>query len=152
MSRNWLKIALVTVGLSMLAPLSAFAAEGAPAPAERVAKKAKGEKGDKAKHFPMTAAKFAELVEKRITKSKERLGERLDEANVPADKRKAIMADFDAGATKVRAAAQAAGKDGTVTAEEAKGVRELAKDLRKDARKKHGMKGKGKGKKGAADA
>lgn len=143
MSRSWIKIALVSLGISAFVPIYAFAGESdKSAQAEgRAEKKAKG---DKAKHFPMTAAKFKEKVEARITKSKERISAKLNEKNVPADKQKAAIAAFDAGATRVRAAADAAGKDGTVTADEAKGVRELAKQLRKDARGKLG-----KGKKAA---
>jgi hypothetical protein len=118
------------------------------APAEARAGKEKG------KHFPMASVKFKEIVEKRIAKVKERIADRMDKRNVPADKQKEIMAEVDAGAARVRAAADQAGKDGTVTAEEAKTVRAVVKDVRKDAREKLGKgKGKkGKGKKGKADA
>jgi len=151
MSPSWLKSALVIVGLSLV-PVYAFAG---PAASQALAADddsvfvAKGKGKDKDADFPMASAKFMERVEKRIAKTKERVTARLDKRNVPADKRKAILADLDAGATKVRAAAVDAGKDGTVTADEAKTVRALAKDLRADAREKYG-KGKngGKGKRG----
>ena len=117
MSPSWLKVALLTAGLSVV-PVYAFA-DTAPdaAPLEKGAGKEKG------KHFPMATAKFKEVVEKRIAKVKERVAERMEKRNVPADKRREIMADVDAGAAKVRAAADQAGKDGTITAEEAKTVR-----------------------------
>ena len=68
---------------------------------------------------------------------------RLEERNVPDEKRKEVLAKFAATSEQVRAAARAAGEDGTVTADEAKGVRKIAKDLRG---KHKGKKGEGKGK------
>ena len=98
----------------------------------------KKEKGDKAKHFPMPAAEFKTKVDRRITKMRAKMEAKMKEKSVPADKQKTALATFDAGATKVRAAAADAGKDGTVTKEEAKGVHDLAKQLRKGARGKGG--------------
>ena len=143
MARSWIKIALVSLGISALVPLYAFADDNA-AQAWSDARVEKKEKGDKAKHFPMRAAEFKQKVEERITKRRARIEAKMKEKGVPAEKQKTALAAFDAGSAKVRAAAEAAGKDGTVTAEEAKGVRELVKQLRKEAHAKGG-KGKGKG-------
>jgi hypothetical protein len=78
----------------------------------------------------------------------ERVTKRMEERKVPEEKRKEILAKFATTAEQVRAAAKAAGEDGTVTAEEAKGVRKIAKELRG---KHKGKKGEGKGKKGKKD-
>lgn len=155
MSRSWIKIALVSLSLTAAVPAFAFAGERG-ASAERV----KGEKGEKdhAKNFPMKAETFIGKVNERITKMRDRVEKRLDKKGVAEDKQKEIMATFDANAQKVRDAAKTAGEDGTVTLEEAKGVRKLAKELRGEhgkgkAKKGEGKKGKGKGKeKGKADA
>jgi hypothetical protein len=135
MARSWIKIALVSLGISALVPLAAYADDSAGKARSEARVEKKG-RGDKAKEFPMPTAKFKEKVEGRITKSRARIESKMKEKSVPADKQKTALAAFDAGAVKVRAAADAAGKDGTVTFEEAKGVRELTKQLRKDARGK----------------
>ncbi len=135
MARSWIKIALVSLGITALVPLYAFADDSA-AQARSEARVEKKEKGDKAKHFPMPAAEFKQKVEERITKRRARIEAKMKEKNVAADKQKTALAAFDAGAVKVRAAADAAGKDGTVTKDEAKGVHDLAKQLRKEARGK----------------
>ena len=97
--------------------------------------------------FPMSAAEFMQHVEKRIDRVRTHIEKRLDKRSVPKAKREEIKKDFEAGATQIRAAATKAGADGTVTKEEAKDVRELAKDLKAKAREKFGHgKGKGKGK------
>ena len=144
MSRSmWIKAALVTLGTSLVPVSYALAdAGGKPTAAEKAEKEKKLEK-----HFPMPAAKFDKRVEKRILKARARLTERMDDRRVPAEKRKEIYADFEASAAKVRAAAQTAGKDGTVTLDEAKQIRELAKQSRKDLRKKYHLGGKRNGKK-----
>ena len=135
MARSWIKIALVSLGISALVPVYAFAGDSAsPTGVEaRVEKKANG---DKAKQFPMPAAEFKAKVDGRINKMRARIEAKMKEKGVAADKQKTTLAAFDAGATKVRAAADSAGKDGTVTKEEAKSVRDLAKQLRKDAHPK----------------
>ncbi len=106
------------------------------------------EEGKKGEHqFPMKAADFMQLDEKRISRALSHLDRKLDKHNVPAVVKTQIKKDFDAGAAKIRAAATKAGADGTVTKEEAKDVRELAKDLKQAAQEKYGMgHGKGKGK------
>jgi hypothetical protein len=103
------------------------------------------EKGDKAdKRFPMPADKFKQGVEKRISKARGKLTAHLDKKKVSKEERDRILARFDRGAAEVRAAADKACKDGTVTLEEAKAVREVAKRERKEMRgqvAKNGKKG-----------
>ena len=115
------------------APITAFAGDREPAGETK-----------KAPSFPMTAESFNKLIEKRITKTREHLTEKLAERKVPEAKQAEIKKDFEAGAAAIRAAAAKAGADGTVTKEEAKDVRGLAKDLRQKAREKY-MPGKGRG-------
>ena len=129
-------VALFTTALALsAAPVTAFAGT-------------KDQAGEtkRAKHFPMTAESFNKHIEKRITHMRERLTQMLADRKVPEAKQVQIKKDFEDGATAIRAAATRAGADGTVTKEEAKDVRKLAKDLRRKGREKH-MPGKGKDKK-----
>jgi hypothetical protein len=82
----------------------------------------------------MEAAKFKEHIERRITKTRERIAERLERSNAPADVKKAVLDKVDQGAAAVRAAADGAMKDGTVTLDEAKSVRQVAKAQRASVR------------------
>lgn len=144
LSGKWLKVALVGLGLAVVPASFAFADSG-PSSSEAIKKG-----GDKAKKFPMPAAEFQKHVETRIAKRKEKLTEKMTERKVPAEKQKAVLAEFEAGAAKVRAAATEAGKDGTVTLAEATEVHKIAKEQRKEVRSKLGKKGKkGKGAGGA---
>ncbi|MFO0613410.1 MAG: hypothetical protein U0414_12515 [Polyangiaceae bacterium] len=145
MFRRSIRIALASFALVAVAvPVVAFADS---ANAGQVDEKGEG-KGDKAQ-FPMAADAFKQKVEARITKARQRLVDHMTKKGVDADKQKEHLDAFDAAAKQVRDAADAAGSDGTVTKEEAKGVRDLAKKLHHDAKAKHGKgKGKGKGKKG----
>lgn len=115
------------------APLTAFADE--------TPRESDGQHRE-AKAFPMEAAKFKVLVDARVAKVRERVVARMSKRDVPADKQKEILVRFDSGAVKVKDLATEVGKDGTVTKEEAKSVRALAKQLRKEARGK----GQGRGK------
>ncbi|MEZ4293580.1 MAG: hypothetical protein R3B70_01290 [Polyangiaceae bacterium] len=99
--------------------------------------KARGHKG-KAKgkdrimeSFPLPADKFTKVVETRLTHAKERISTRLSKSSLSEAEQAKILKDFDTGAEAIRTAAKAAGKDGTVTKDEAKSVRELVKNLRK---------------------
>lgn len=144
---------VVALGLSVLVPALAWADASAPATElSEKGEKGKREKGEKGKHekaFPMDAAKFKEHVEKRISRVKERVTTGMEKHNVPEAKRREVLADLEKGAARIRTAADTAAKDGTVTAEEAKQVRGVAKEVRKEAREKYGHgKGKGHGKKG----
>ena len=127
-------IVAAVVGLSVI-PAAAFA-DTSPAQAGKSDTHAVRE-GKNKDAFPMPAAAFKAKVEKRITKAREHMTEHFKKNNVAADKQKEILAKFDAGATKVRAAADKAGSDGTVTKEEAEQVRTLAKELRGKHGKKH---------------
>ena len=104
-------------------------------PADKAHRKAKGHEQD----FPMKAAQFKDLVEKRIAHAREHLDKVLDAHKVPEAARAQIKKDFDAGAAAIRAAADKVAADGEVTKEEAKDVRDLAKDLKKKAREKYGL-------------
>ena len=131
----------------------AFAAVPATALAEgnhprRDEAKNKGEHKKDRAQFPIAADKFQAHVEKRITKMRERIESRMEKRNVLDAKRVEVRKNFEAGAGQVREAAKRAGADGTVTKEEAKQVRDLAKSLQQKAREKHGRGGK----KGGADA
>ena len=116
------------------------------------------EEGKKGEHqFPMTAAEFTALVEKRITNAREHLEKAMNKRGVPEAVQTQVKKDFAAGAVLIRGAVSKAGADGTVTKDEAKDVRKLSKDLKHQAMEKyglgHGKKGKGKGKnKDKADA
>jgi len=115
-------------------PLAASADEKAPAPKVQKIDKKKHGKGE----FPIEAAKFDEIVEKRITAARAHMEEMLANHPVPEAMKAQIRKDFEAGAVAIRAAAKEAGKDGKVTRDEAKDVRKLAKDLKEEAREKYG--------------
>lgn len=128
--------------LSLAAALAAFALP-ASALAEETARKPVVVRTGKVKprgaherELPMKADAFRDLVERRIAHARERLGEALSKHGVPRPVRAEIEKEFDAGAALVRAAAERAGADGTVTKEEAKEVRKLAKDLKRKAKAK----------------
>lgn len=128
-----------------VAPISAFAEEKPQAAKEH--REHRGDRAKKVKQFPITADAFRQLVEKRISKAREKLDRVLDKRDLPPGIEAQIKKDFDAGVVKVRAAVDKAAADGTVTKEEAKAVRDLAQELREEAREKYLGKGKGKEKK-----
>ena len=145
------------LALVVAAPTVALADAAPGAPAAAQADKAKdkaGKRGKDKNNFPMKAATFKDHLEKRIAKSRTKIGEALERHNVPASVRTEVMKDFEAGATAIRAAGDRVTKDGTVTKAEADEVKNLAKDLKQKARSKYGLgggKGKGKGKRAAKD-
>ena len=108
------------------APVTAFAGDRAPAAEAK-----------QARRFPMQAESFNKLIEKRIAHMRERLTQMLAAHKVPEAKQAQIKKDFEDGAAAIRAAAARAGADGSVTKEEAKEVRGLAKDLKQKAREKY---------------
>ena len=126
------------------APTVAFAGD-ASAPAGA---KAKDEAGRKKRiAFPIPADKFEKRVEKGIEKARGRMESHMKEKNLPEADRAARRKAFDASATEVRAAAKRAAQDGTVTKDEAKEVRKLAKSLKPAGHdKKKGRHGKKPGK------
>ncbi|MDI3284665.1 hypothetical protein [Polyangium sp. 15x6] len=113
------------------APTVAFAGEGS-APAG-----AKAEAGKKKRvAFPIPADQFTKHMEKRIEKARGRMESHMKAKNLPEADRVARRKAFDASATEVRAAAKRVAQDGTVTKEEAKEVRKLAKGLKPGGHKK----------------
>jgi uncharacterized protein YigA (DUF484 family) len=116
----------------------AFALVAAPVAAHAEGKDRSAEV-KKERKFPMPAASFNKMIEKRLTKAREHLVQALDKRNAPAATKAQATKDFDAGAAAVRALAAKVQADGTVTKEEAKQVRGLAKDLKQQAREKYGV-------------
>jgi hypothetical protein len=119
------KIVLAAVlALSSLIALPAFA-------------HGKGEHGNA--KFPMPAAEFKAKVDARTAKARERMESRA--AKLPADQAKELRAKFAVASAKIQEEVAKATADGTVTKEEAKQVREVAKAARphgKHAKRGHG--------------
>lgn len=105
----------------------------------------KRDHGDFDKQFPMKADAFRELVERRLAKAEERVNKILEAREVPEAIRALVKKDLADGAALVRALAAKVTADGTVTKEEGREVRELAKDLKQKARAKYDL---GHGKRG----
>lgn len=104
---------------------------------------AKGEgKGHAKASLPMPAADFKAKVDAKTAKARQHMETKASQ--LPADRAKELRAKFDAGTVQINAEVAKATADGTVTAEEAKKVREVAKSVHPHA-KGHG-KGKAKGK------
>jgi len=138
--------------LTSISPVVALADEGPRG--DRSAERAKGEEKGARAHFPMPAEKFNKIVAARLAKVRGRIEKHLDKRGVSAEQRAEAIKRLDAAEAKIRAAADAATKDGTVTKEEAKEVRGVVKELKRNANAhRHGKaKGKGKGKgKGSSD-
>lgn len=95
-----------------------------------------GAESKKEHNFPMTAEAFNKALEQRITRTRDRLTKAMNEHKVPAAKQAEIKKDFETGAAAIRVLAQRVQKDGTVTKEEAKEVRVMSKELKKQMRKK----------------
>ena len=132
------RIVLASLALSTFA-LPALAETGKRAEhAER-----RGEKGAKPQ-FPMPAADFQALVAKRSAKVHARVEAHITKKNLPADKANEVRAKLAAAEAVINQEVAKVVADGTVTADEAKHVRQVAR-----AQAPHkGHKGKGE-KKGA---
>lgn len=78
--------------------------------------------------FPMPAATFKERIDARHMKARERMEKRASTLN--AEQAKELRAKFDAGIAKINAEVSKATADGTVTKEEARAVRKVAKEVR----------------------
>jgi hypothetical protein len=143
--RSFVRPLALALGLAVLAaPLAASAEEKGKQPrVEKIDKKKHG-KGE----FPMESTRFDEKVEARIKHAREQM-EKLLAAHplLPDATKSQIRKDFEAGAAAIRAAAKDAGKDGKVTRDEAKDVRELAREMKKSAREKYGKGARHEGKK-----
>lgn len=149
MFRSFVRPLFVALSLAFAttAAVPAFAEHADNAKAAEHKGQGKDKKRGKVKideKFPMESEKFSQIVEKRITKVREKLGNALTKHNVPDARKTEILKEFDAGAVAVRDAAKAAGKDGNVTKEEAQTVRASAKALKEQLRNKYLPKGKGK--------
>lgn len=111
-------------------------------------------KGSKAKHprpeFPMDGKAFTKLIEERIAHAKKKMGHVLEKREVPEAVKKQAEEVFDARAKELRVALEKATADGTVTKEEARAVRDLARSLRPKGKHPH-PEGKGKDKPGKHD-
>jgi hypothetical protein len=94
----------------------------------------------------MKADDFQNRVDQRLTKARTKLVEVMQKRKVAEAEQKKLLARFDQGATRVRSAATEAGKDGTVTLDEAKRVREVAKEERKAMKGAVASNGEAKGK------
>ncbi|MCU0681718.1 MAG: hypothetical protein MUF34_05590 [Polyangiaceae bacterium] len=84
---------------------------------------------DDAAQFPMGAVQFRQKVEARQQKMRERFEAKLAEKKVPAEKVAEVRAKMAENQAKVKAEVDKVCADGTVTADEAKQVRALAKSL-----------------------
>jgi hypothetical protein len=142
-------IALVAAVSALPATALAAGPEGAQRPGQSAEEHGKGPRGGKgereAHQFPMKGADFITMVDAKIQKVRAKVQEKLAKHPLPDATRKQVMAEVDAGAAKVKAAAQKAAADGTVTKDEAKEVRDLAHQVKKDARAKAGLPERGKG-------
>ncbi len=158
-ARSMIRALALVFAVSAL-PATALAAgpEGTQDAVERGAKGKRSEgKGKREAHqFPMKGADFITRVDARIAKVHTKAQEKLAKRPLPEATKKAVLADVDAGAAKVKAAAHQAAADGTVTREEAKALRDLAHDVKKEIRTEHRLpahrqgRGKGKGQGGKA--
>ena len=111
-----------------LVPMTAFA-DNTTAPAK------KAERHQRPKlNFPVDAQLFRKVVEKKIEHARENIDKQLKAHKVPAAQQAEIKKHFEAAVKQIRTAADQVASDGTVTKEEAQKVRELAKDLKKQAR------------------
>lgn len=143
--RSFVRPLVVALSLAFAATSAApaFAETAGDKSAEHAGKKgeAKGKhKGKRGKgkemKFPVDGEKFTKHVDARITRVKDKLSGALTKRGVAEAEKTKILKEFDDGATAVRAAAKRAAKDGQVTKDEAKDVRALVKNLRKQLKGK----------------
>jgi hypothetical protein len=78
--------------------------------------------------FPMPAAQFKQKVDARLAKARTHMEERA--SKLPANEAKDLRAKFDAGAAKINGEVAKATADGTVTLDEAKGLRQTMREIR----------------------
>ena len=117
-----------------VAPLAAHADEPARGHHGR-----DGVRDEHAKKFPMRPEAFRELVAHRTDKARVKMEEVLAGRKLPDAVAAAVRKDFEAGAAKVKAAAEKAATKGSVTLEDAKEIRKLAQELIADARTRYGL-------------
>ena len=85
---------------------------------------------EKPQDFPMPAATFQKHVERRLERARARMEERIVEHNLTDAQAKEMRARFDTVAASVGVEVQKAVADGTVTLDEARAVRAVARQLR----------------------
>ncbi len=144
-SKHHAIVAVMALGLCV-APAVAWAAphgEGRPGAAAKgddpYAEELGGERRAE-RRFPMDGKRFLELVDRRLQRFEQRIDARLKKHKLPAELEREIRAELARGEAQVRAAANKASADGKVTKNEAWDVRELALELREQARAKYGPK------------
>ncbi len=127
-------LAIASAFAFVAAPIAASADEKPKAPrVEKVSKR----HHDKAE-FPMEPTKFTEIVDRKIEHARTKMEAIMTAGAVPDGVKAQVRKDFEAAAVKVRAAAKEAGKDGKVTKEEAKDVRQESRTFMKQLREKYG--------------
>lgn len=139
------------------APAFADGANNKPAPAENAKSKREATRPKKLRlgaleKFPMAADKFVKRVEERLSHVKTKLEAAFKKHSTSDADKARINKELEKSSEAIRAAAKKAGADGTVTAEEAKQVKELAKKLAEDMRSKFPREKGEKGKHGKAKA
>ncbi|WP_437674487.1 hypothetical protein [Sorangium sp. So ce131] len=128
------KLALITSAFAALAALTAAAAPAAAAARETPAAAADAAhhgRGKARPHFPMEAARFSKRVDERIAKQRAKVEAKMEKRGVPAPRRAEVRKALDDLQGKVRAAVDRAAKDGVITHDEAKQVREITRAARK---------------------
>jgi hypothetical protein len=80
--------------------------------------------------YPMPAAAFQRRVDSRLQRAKTRLEALIAEQRLDEAQANELRSRFDAAAEEVEAEAQRACADGTVTLDEARAVRRMARRLR----------------------
>ena len=80
--------------------------------------------------FPMPAATFQKHVDRRLAHARARMEEAIVQRGLSDAQAKEMRARFDAVAASVEAEVQTASADGTVTLDEARAVRTIARQLR----------------------
>jgi hypothetical protein len=136
--RTFIRPAAIAIALTIGASsLTAFADDGGKADAARIREDG-SEHAKHEKHFPMEAARFDKMVEHRIEHARAHLEKTIADRKVSDAVAKEMRTDFETGVVAVRAVVTRVEADGTVTKEEAKEVRDLAKELRQQAAAKYG--------------
>jgi len=80
--------------------------------------------------FPMPAATFQRHVDRRLARARARMEDRIVEHKLTDAQASEVRARFDAVAAQVGVEVQKAVADGTVTLDEARAVRAVARELR----------------------
>jgi hypothetical protein len=136
-----LRTLAAAAALVVAIPAVAYAADRATAPAPQI------EKTKERAEFPMAGDAFVAKVEARLAKAEQHMEHRLEKSKLDDAQKARVREAFAKAASRVRAAANDAAADGSVTKDEAKAVRKVAKQMKKNAQGKKGNGKKG-GKKG----